>query len=54
MESLYGLNIDAFLMGLASEAPTAEQFGLSERQAVRVRADRYADRIRAKRERKSA
>jgi len=53
-QALYGLHIDAFLEGLSVEAPKAASFGLTEREAVEVRRNRYTDKIRSQRERKSA
>jgi hypothetical protein len=52
--ALYGLAIDAFMMGLADEAPQPQAFSLSEKEATNVRKDRYADRIKAMREGKAA
>lgn len=43
--ALYGLHIDAFLEGVAAEAPKPEEFGLTESQAKQVRRDRYRQRI---------
>ncbi len=51
--ALYALHIDAFLEGLAAEVPKPETFGLNEKQATEVRANRYTQRItdiRAKKE----
>jgi hypothetical protein len=43
--ALYGLSIDAFLQGLATEVEKPASFGLSEAQAVEVRRSRYLSRI---------
>ena len=43
--ALYGLHIDAFLEGVASEAPKAEDFGLSPAQAREVRRQQYLIKI---------
>lgn len=43
--ALYGLHIDAFLEGVAAEVPQPAAFGLTEKQAVEVRRNRYAQRL---------
>ena len=52
-EALYSLHIDAFLEGIA-DAPQPRYFGLDEPAARAVRKERFADRIRAQREKKVA
>ncbi len=44
-QALYGLHIDAFIEGLATEAPKPQEFGLTEQQAVEVRKNRYVARL---------
>jgi len=52
-QALYALHMDLFLEGLA-EAPKPEEFALTEAEGRKVRKDRYADKIRAIRERRVA
>jgi hypothetical protein len=44
-QALYGLHIDAFLEGVATEECTPEEFGLNQQQAEEVRRQRYAQRL---------
>ncbi len=53
-QALYGLHMDAFIEGIASEAPKPEAFGLSEKQAIEVRRARYKSKIQEQREGKAA
>ncbi len=53
-QALYGLHIDAFLEGLATEPPKAEEFGLTEKQAKEIIRDRALDRAQEQKERKAS
>jgi hypothetical protein len=53
-QALYGLHMDAFIEGIASEAPKPEAFGLTEKQAVEVRRARYAQKLQEQRGVKAA
>ena len=53
-QALYGLHIDAFLEGLATEPPKAEEFGLTERQAKEIIRDRALDRAQEQKEKKAS
>lgn len=51
--ALYGLHIDAFLEGIATEVPKPETFGLNDNQAKQVRRERYRQRIEDLRSKKT-
>lgn len=53
-QALYGLHVDAFLEGLATEPPKAEEFGLTNRQACEIVRIRSLDHIQGKKERKAS
>lgn len=40
--ALYELHIEAFLEGIAEEAPQPAEFGLSEKEGLEIRRKRYA------------
>ena len=43
--ALYGLHIDAFLLGFITDAPEPSTWQLTEQEAVQVRTERYKEKI---------
>lgn len=53
-QALYGLHVDAFIEGIAEEAPVAEEFGLTEVEAREVRRQLHSEKIAEQRKGKAA
>jgi len=51
-KALYSLAVDAFLEGLTPEILPADQFGISDAEALVIRGRQYSARIRQQRAKK--